>query len=94
MGEEDGCQPMTERKKWECWTLSYEDIQEAAQKLEIDLSVLDQKDLDEVVRRFTSGLEFVLEDWLEILKEALELVWEERNKAAGGGRGSQQQPRA
>ena len=83
MGEEDGCWPMTQKKRWECWTLGYEDLQEAARKLEIDLSRLDQEDLNEVARRFTSGLEFVLEDWLEILKEALELVWEE--KADSGG---------
>ncbi len=84
MGEKDGAVRMTGRKQWECWTLSHDDIQEAAQELEIDLSVLDQKDLDEIARRFTSGLEFVLKDWLEILKEALELVWNEKNKASGG----------
>jgi len=84
---------VTERKEWECWTLSYEDIQEAAQEQEIDLSSFDREDLDEVARRFTSGLEFALEDWLEILKEALELVWEEKTKLAGGERRSQPRSR-
>jgi len=93
MGEEDGCLPMTQRQRWECWTLSYEDIQEAAQESEIDLSKLDQDDLDEVVRRFTSGLEFALEDWLEVLKEALELVWGEKAKKCGGELRSQPRSR-
>ena len=69
---------MTDTHEWQCWTLSIEDIKEAAKRAGLPAEKLSADDCFEIARRFKNGMEWALIDWLEILTDSVQMVWEEK----------------
>ena len=62
---------MKENKEWVCWTLSRKGIDAVAWRTGVDPKSLSDRDYEEVVRLFRNGLGAALDDWQEMLAEAV-----------------------
>ena len=62
---------MTADKEWVCWTLCQPEIDHVAAALGIPVKDLSLADYDEIARQFRKGLNWALDDWEEILAEAV-----------------------
>ena len=72
---------MTGGHQWECWTLSIEDIREAAKRVGVPAERLSADDCFEIASRFKKGMAWAMDDWLEMLKETVEQVWKKNEEA-------------
>ena len=69
---------MTYIRKCQCWTLSIEDIEEAAKIAGVPSEELSADDCLEIAAKFKNSIACALDDWLEILIDAVQMVWEEK----------------
>lgn len=61
-------------KKWECWVLSEEDIEDKCKELGIDFEELTGNQIEEIARGFKKDFEDFCEDWDLILGRAIQEV--------------------
>jgi hypothetical protein len=62
------------KTKWICWILSKEDIYMVAEKAKIKPKNFTEDDYRSIAKSFIKGLEWVNEDWAEILEDAIKDV--------------------
>jgi len=60
--------------RWECWVLTRDDIEEAAERMGVNPESLTEDKLEDIALCFKKGFEASLPDWEPILECAVEAV--------------------
>ena len=72
---------MRQKKEWECWTLSQEEIEQQAVRMGLDPVKFTEHDLEVIADYFKDMLGSSFDDWPEILGEAITLHQDQKKYA-------------